>query len=246
MNHSMLSVACLASLLLSPMALAGTFEFQGQAIADNGDTLYTEHHQMQGECSAGSFAPTQHRVEYRSPAGEAFGEKHLAFERSPLMPVVSFTQPKFGEQMDIRYSANNQVNIDWQTPEGKRQRYSIGIPEQLVVDSGFDHFVRRQWQTLTADDTARFRFLGPTRGEHYGFVAEPVTDSGINADLVVRLRPTSLVLRVLVDPILLGYNEQGALTHYQGLTNIRQNADTNYTATIRYQVNRYPDCPLLP
>ena len=243
MNRSLLSVICLS---LSSAAMAGTFEFQGQAIADNGDTLYTEHHAMQGECSAGSFAPTQHRVEYLTPAGEPFAEKQLAFERSPLMPEVSFNQPKFSEQMDIRYSDGNDVKIDWQTPEGTRERYSVGIPDQLVVDSGFDHFVRRQWRTLTSDDTARFRFLGPTRGDHYGFIAEPVTNSAIDADLVVRLRPTSLVLRVLVDPILLGYNEQGALTHYQGLTNIRQNADTNYTATIRYQVDRYPDCPLLP
>lgn len=240
------SIPAIAFVLAAPVALAGTFEFQGQAIADNGDTLYTEHHQMQGECSAGSFAPTRHQVEYRSPDGEAFAEKQLAFERSPLMPAVDFSQPTFSEQLTIGYSDNNEVKINWQTPKGARERYSVGVPDQLVVDSGFDHFVRSQWQTLTKTDSARFRFLGPTRGDHFGFVAEPVNNSEIDADLVVRLRPTSLVLRVLVDPIILGYNQQGALTHYQGLTNIRKNADTNYTATIRYEVDRYPDCSLLP
>ena len=194
MNRAILAVSLW---LLSPLSLAGTFEFQGQAIADNGDTLYTEHHRMQGECRAGVFQPTKHRVEYRDPdTSDTFANKELAFERSALMPVVDFSQPRFNERMDIRYREEKQVRIDWQTPEGGRERYSVGIPETLVVDSGFDHFIRQQWQRLNQGDKAEFRFLGPTRGDHFGFVAEPVSRSEINAHLVVRLRPTLSLIHI--------------------------------------------------
>ncbi len=69
----------------------------------------------------------------------------------------------------------------------------------------------------------------------------------MDADLTVQIRPpTSLLLRVLVDPIVLGgYSSDGALTDYLGgLTNIRQDAESNHIAHIRYQVSRLPDCEL--
>ncbi len=60
----------------------------------------------------------------------------------------------------------------------------------------------------------------------------------------MQIRPTSLVLRFLVDPTVLGYSSDGALTDYLGLTNIRQDAESNHIAHIRYQVARLPDCEL--
>lgn len=68
----------------------------------------------------------------------------------------------------------------------------------------------------------------------------------MKADHVVQIRPDSVLLSFLVDPIILGYNNKGALTAYSGLTNVRENADQNYTATIRYAVSTYPECELAP
>jgi hypothetical protein len=114
------------------------------------------------------------------------------------------------------------------------------------VDAGFDNFVRQNWQSVVAGEPVEFRFLGPTRGEHYGFVLERVENDRVNADHVVQIRPTGMVLRFLVDPIVLGYSNSGALSDYLGLTNIRKNQDENYTAHIRYKVNTTPDCELTP
>jgi hypothetical protein len=55
-----------------------------------------------------------------------------------------------------------------------------------------------------------------------------------------------MLLKFLVDPIILGYNNKGALTAYSGLTDVRENADQNYTTTIRYTVSTYPECELTP
>ncbi|WP_309043452.1 hypothetical protein [Marinobacter sediminicola] len=54
------------------------------------------------------------------------------------------------------------------------------------------------------------------------------------------------MLKFLVDSIVLGYDSKGALTAYSGLTNVRENADQNYTATIHYAVSNYPECDLTP
>lgn len=55
-----------------------------------------------------------------------------------------------------------------------------------------------------------------------------------------------MFLRVLVDPIRLGYRDDGFLTHYAGLGNIRRNQDENHVVSIRYQVIEAPGCSLLP
>jgi hypothetical protein len=240
----------IASLILPALSLpaaAATFEFTGTARADNGDTLYQEIHAVDGTCEQGTFEPRSHSVEYRKPAAdEPFATKTLEYPNSALRPVVTFVQPDFNERMEIRYPSTGELTIDWQTPSGDTESFEVPLEENLVVDAGFDHFVRLNWKAVQAGESVEFRFLGPTRGEHYGFVLEPASSDRIDADNVVQIRPTSLVLRMLVDPIMLGYNDRGALTDYLGLTNIRRNADENYTAHIQYQVDQYPDCELTP
>lgn len=228
-------------------AQASLFEFTGTAKDGRNNLLYQEVHQVEGHCAEGTFHPLAHSVRYLTgPDGDEFAEKQLTYRESPLRPEVDFTQPTFNERLQITYPEASQLGIEWRTPNGKTESFSVGFDERVVVDAGFDHLVRANWDRVTEGKSVEFRFLGPTRGEHYGFVLEPTSHDQVAADVVVRIRPTSFVLRFLVDPIVLGYNRDGALTDYFGLTNIREQADKNYTAHIRYQVDQYPDCELTP
>ena len=246
MNMRQIGILAAAWLAAAPVA-ATTVEFQGSATDESGQLLYKEHHRMDGECTDGRFQPREHNVEYQLPDdGAVFARKRLTFPNSPLRPILAFSQLDFDESLTIDYPKQDRAAIEWLTPSGGQENFSVKFDQRLVVDSGFDHLIRAEWPTLMAGERIEFRFLAPTRGEHYGFVVEPISDKDIEADLVVRLRPTSVFLRLLVDPIVLGYNSRGALTDYRGLTNIRRNADDNHSAHIRYQPKRYPDCPLVP
>jgi len=240
------------ALLLLLLAVAGTghgksFQFTGEARAADGSTLYTEHHQVEGECTQGQFRPLAHRVDYRQPGdNEDFADKTLRYERSPVLPEVDFSQPRFDESLRISYPDEDIIEVDWQTPAGETRAFNVPFSGSAVVDAGFDNLVRQNWSALQAGRPVEFRFLGATRGELYGFVLEPSEHPDMDAHLEVAIRPTSMLLRFLVDPIQLGYNERGALTHYLGLTNIRKNPDANYEAHIRYDVVVYPECELTP
>ncbi|MCG7199600.1 hypothetical protein MD273_07675 [Marinobacter pelagius] len=239
----------LAVLLLAAFGTAygKTFEFAGEARAENGDVLYTEHHRVVGECSQGLFRPLDHRVEYRDPAqSEAFADKVLRYQRSPVQPEVDFDQPRFDESLRIAYPGDDIIEVDWQMPSGETRAFNVPLAGRAVVDAGFDNLVRQNWSALQEGRPVEFRFLGPTRGELFGFILEPSDHPDLEAHLEVAIRPTSMLLRFLVDPIQLGYNSQGALTHYLGLTNIRKNPDTNYQAHIRYDITSYPECELTP
>jgi hypothetical protein len=241
------SLACIP-LLMVPLTVIGAekLSFTGSAISPEGQPLYTEHHEVTGSCREGHWVPESHTVDYRKPDSEsAFATKQLDYQAGLMLPEMSFRQPDFGELMEVTLD-NGQLAINWITPSGDNETFELAMPDRLVIDAGFDHFIRAHWERLTAGNRASFRFLGPTRGDHYGFVAEPAKAGDFEADHEFRIRPDGLVTRFLVDPIYLGYNNEGFLTDFSGLTNIRKNQDRNFTAHIRYQQNNTPPCPLIP
>lgn len=236
-----------ALLAASMPLLAQEYAFTGTATSLDGKALYEEHHTVDGTCQDGVFRPQEHRVDYRKPgADSAFAWKDLDYDASVIRPSVHFVQPDFDEVLKIRYRDSDTLIINWDTPSGGSDRFEVEYTNNTVVDSGFDNLVRENWQSVLAGKPVKFRFLAPTRGDHYGFVLEKTTSDEVEADHVMEIRPTGMVLGFLVDPIVLGYNDNGALTDYYGLTNIRKNQDNNYTAHIRYTVSTYPDCELTP
>ena len=225
------------------------FEFTGSAQSLEGKTLYEERHQVEGICENAVFRSIGHRVAYTRQTGsgkETFAEKTLDYSPSAIRPTVNFQQPGFNESLEITYPAPGSTAVVWQQPGGDTKRSSTEVSNRLVVDAGFDNLVRQNWKDVVSGESVKFRFLAPTRGTDYAFILEPAQSPDVKADHLVQIRPDNLVLKFLVDPIVLGYNKKGALTAYSGLTNVRENADQNYTATIRYAINTYPECKLIP
>ncbi|MGO1500875.1 MAG: hypothetical protein ACTHWH_06280 [Marinobacter sp.] len=239
-------IAVTSAVFATPVS-ADIFAFTGFAQSNHGSELYEERHQVEGSCESGMFRPLKHLVEYRhSGAEKIFATKRLDYSQSAVRPTMNYQQPDFQESLEVTYPDSGSVAIKWQQPDGDTKRSSVEISENMVVDAGFNSLVRRDWDKIVNGEQIEFRFLAPTRGTDYALVFEPTDNPNIKADYVVQIRPDSFVLDFLMDPITLGYNEKGALTAYSGLTNVRENANKNYTATILYTVDTYPKCELIP
>lgn len=253
-NYGRCATATFVAILAGVPAIAqanAEFRFTGSANGDN--AMYREEHRVQGVCYGSQFKPQSHKIEYFDASSDSpFASKRLRYDRdnqpSLLRPEVEFVQPRFNERLTVGYDSGN-IDIEWQSGAQELKQFSLDSNNNLVVDSGFDNLVRQNWQAVVDGGSVNFEFLAPTRGSYYSFVMESVNNSGdrarIRADHLIQIRPTSLFLRVVVDPILLGYNQQGALTHYSGLTNIRRNQQENIQADITYNITEYPPCPLL-
>lgn len=229
------------------LAFASDLRFTGTAKpVDGGATIYQEIHSISGSCETGVFTPEEHTVEYVRAEAESFATKTLSYQQSVRRPSLEFRQPDFSELIRISNRDDQILEILWQAPSGSTERASLEVEPSLVADSGFDNFVRQNWQQVMENgESVRFNMVAPTRGDYYGFVLESASDSRIDAEHLVRIRPSSTLMRFLVDPILLGYNDDGLLTDYLGLTNIRKNEDNNHTAHIRYTIQAMPDCKLI-
>lgn len=225
------------------------WEFTGKAFDINDDDvlLYEERHQIEGQCVNNTWQPLSHQVKYfRQGEESAFASKTLSYTESPLRPSFDFRQSEFDERMVVANREDRRLEIIWNTNKGKKKTFETPVDQDVVADAGFDNFVRRNWPEIQDGQSVDFRFLAPTRGEHYAFVLEQTSDSRVSGDVAVVIRPSGLVTRFLVDPIILGYSTDGALTDYVGLTNVRESDDQNYTAHIRYQTETAVDCRLTP
>lgn len=245
MRPTIMTVGSGLAIFAATAAAASELRFSGEATAIDSDrVIYEERYLVEGECSDGVFRPQAQTVTYVRDEDNQFAEKTLRYDESLLRPTVDFRQPDFNEVMQITNQDDDELEIEWQTPEGGMESFSVDVTDSLVADAGFDHLVRQNWSAVTSGERVEFDFLAPTRGKAYGFVLEPADDDRIDAAYTVRIKPSGTILGFLVDPILLGYNEDGFLTDYLGLSNIRKNKDSNYTAHIRYTMESRPDCEL--
>lgn len=116
--------------------------------------------------------------------------------------------------------------------------------DALVIDAGFDNFVRQQWQALMDGDTVSFKFAVPARGVAVAMNIKPLSQDKCTAlvsDSAARcfqLSPKSLLYKVFLKPIQLAYDSDSRrLLAFKGLSSIKDNDNKAQVVLIRY---RYP------
>ena len=229
-----------------PLSALGetTVRFVGEARSvDDGELYYTETHVQNGECRDGLWRPDTHEVTYRDTKGDTIASKTMDYSVSRQRPGFELDEPRFDERMRVHNDDDRRVSIDWRTPEGEDRSFDASMPDDGVIDAGFSELVRQNWSRLTEDaERIRISFLAPTRGEFYNFEVRPAAKEELEGEHVFRIRPRGWVSRWFVDDIFLGYDDEGRLTDYYGLTNLRETTEENYTAHIRYDFEQSADC----
>lgn len=238
------AVVALCLMAVSTGAVGETVRFTGEAREQDGDTLlYTEHHEQRGSCEGPNWIPETNQVTYRDPDGNVIAEKTVDYSEAPERPGFVLEDQRFGERMEVRNRGDRKAVVDWRTTDGERKRFETTIPDNGVIDAGFEVMVRNHWDTLVEEgDGVEIRFFAPTRGKFYQFEAEPADHEAIDADHAFRITATGWVSTWFVDDIYLGYNSDRQLTDFYGLTNILKSPDENYTAHIHYRYEAPADC----
>lgn len=186
------------------------------------------------------------RVQYRTPDGELFAEKVMDY--TPVM-----TAPRI-RQIDYRNSARIEtqpltdmrpprVEIGFQAHDSNQfVQAQVPLREDLVVDAGFDPFIRANWDRLTTGRAVSAHFLVPARQDTVR-VNLSSTDqrncSAVQAPLsCFVIRPAGLlrVVGFLVDPIYIGYEQDSRrLAMFSGISNLRDDRGEPQNVLITYE-----------
>jgi len=182
----------------------------------SGKLLYIEKH----HCHA---SRQQCTVQYRDTNGALIASKDLDFRESEISPALIMEDHRTARK--IRIDTGN---------------------EELVIDAGFDNFVRGQWEALDAGERVNFRF------QVAGFDA-PLAMDIVRSDapgcttreLCLEVRADSWLVRAFVEPIQLAYSRTDRkLRRYSGISNLRDEQGESMDVDIFYEYGDTASAPL--
>ena len=206
--------------LSAPLAAAVNI---GQTIGsaydlESDELLYRETHCVSEDDLA-------REVIYQDVKGKLIARKNLDYSSGATTP--SFVQQNFysGELIEVALDQGIVSMAVVDADSGKALKSAEEQPNQkvpVVIDAGFDAFVRQNWDIMVAGESLTFQFPLSDRGSLIELRIQPLSCSyETQTDQCFRLDLANWLLRVLVKPIELGYNaDSRRLTRYRGLSNI--------------------------
>jgi len=233
-NLFSLTCSCLLASLAGPLAANDNIgETVGKAYdLKSGELLYRETHCV----SADGF---DREVIYQDAGGKLIARKVLDYSSGWITP--SFVQYNHYSNESIEVGLDQGavsmavVDLDDRSAS-KRAVAQPGAASPVVIDAGFDGFVRQHWDELVAGASREFQFPFADRQSLVDLRIQPLSCSyQTQTDQCFRLDLANWLLRVVVKPIELGYDVASRrLTRYRGLSNIGDADGNGLVVDIRY------------
>lgn len=207
--------------------------YQGQAYQLGTDTLlYTEHHRLTLE--DGSLS--QRQVEYRDAQGKLIAEKRNQYRHPKTMPQFTLKDLRQHYQEQVVFE-NGQFIMKLQDGDQHKQASVDRNLQPLVIDAGFDEFVRQHWNTLIKGNSVNFFFAAPARQDVIAFRLLPILITDNEVQLEMRLQ--SRWLAWLLDPITLHYQRSSQrLLRYRGISNLLDVDGNGLEVDIHYHYDK--------
>lgn len=195
-----------------------------------GKFLYSETHREVRE----NGRLVRDTVTYRDADGKVFAEKQIDFQRSLVMPDFQLVNAGNGHVEGV-LASDEQLKIHFRPlSDATVQEAFLEMPQNGIVDAGFDRFIEMYWETLVNGEILERQFLIPSALDFYTFNIEK-TNGQLDGELVFELRIKSMFLQMFVSPIEVAYDAKTrSLLRYEGISNIRDNLGENYDVRIEF------------
>ena len=220
----------------APLASAALIETRGDAVdIDTGKPLYTEIHLLRRD---GDVA-RERIVLYRCPDGRAFGRKTVADGDMPAAPTFRMEDAHVGYVEGARRDGADVVSYFGFAADGAPVETPIAPRPSLVIDAGFDAFIRQHWDALQAGQTLPMQFLVPSRGKAYTFRLAKLRDEQLQGApaSVFRLRLSGMLGWFASDIDVAYRNTDQRLMRFEGLTSVRIDRSDNLAARIDFPLD---------
>ena len=205
---------------------------------ESGELLYRETHCV-------SQDRLERKVLYRDGDDRLIAIKKLDYRSGAMTP--SFEQHNLYSSESIEVAMSDRdltMTVRDATREAPLKTASARAGEQapLVIDAGFDPFIRANWDSLVKGEKLEFQFPVADRTD---LVQLRLRSQSCSYDSqnqqCFRLELANWLLRMLVAPVELGYDaEARQLSRYRGLSNIGDENGDGQVVDIRYDYEQVP------
>jgi hypothetical protein len=195
------------------------------------DVLYHERHVM----AARDGRVTDRVVLYTCRGGSPFARKVVSYVE-PFAPNFVLEDASNGMREGVRTEAGGRVVFFRAGKTDAEKHRALPQVPGLVIDAGFDDFVRANWPALTADKNVYLHFLVPSRLDDMGFLIEELHADRVDGTPVQVFRlKLSGILGWFLPGIDVYYGvKDRLLMRYVGLSDLRDAAGDNMKVEIRF------------
>lgn len=172
-------------------------------------------------------------IQYKDSAGTLIAKKTIDYSGNKVTPAFEQNDFRDGYMEGVSFSENKLVFKCRKNKKETLKTKSINIPNNLVVDGGFNYYIKGNWTELAAGETKVFNFAVPSQLDYFAF--RLYKDSQQNDEIVFKMEPDNYILRKLVDPIRVTYKASTKrIIKYEGLSNINDKKGKSYLVKIMY------------
>ncbi|XOV89642.1 MAG: hypothetical protein ACFHX7_07095 [Pseudomonadota bacterium] len=187
-----------------------------------GNLRYIEHHQWPGDGS--------HRIDYYTPDRSPLAFKAMTFPALPQHPDIQ--QADFSRNISAQArSVVDGIRITSQKDNEENSYLLTGDPD-LVLDAGFDAWIKDNWTSLLDQGERRLRFaiVGVERTLAMNLRATPTAEG-----LVINITPANWFVSLLVPKMVLQYDQSRRITAFEGYSNLVPRKGEGKILVINYQ-----------
>jgi len=205
-------------------------------IARNADNSvrYIEHHQY--------LQDGRHEVRYYDADNQLMLLKEIRYPDLPQHPTIS--QADFIRAIDTIVEQDREQATIIRNVEGTSDTFSFELADDIIIDAGFDAYIRANFEDLQRQKSTTFKFAVPGQSRLLGMKLRYL---GSEEDLShFSIEPTNWVVRLLVPGIDLYYDDNGQLVRYQGFSNLKPPAGESREVQIdfqHYESDQFLDSP---
>jgi hypothetical protein len=224
--------------LLSPTSGHSAEQLYEQMVGEatglqSGQSLYKEVH-------CGAVNELASDVYYQSSDGALIAHKTLDYGSGRSTPSFVQTYASNQEKVKVKLDQGSlMMSITARNGEESNRQYQLSALGEtpVVIDAGFDVFIRNNWQKLMSGNIKYFQFPLVSRAQLISSrVKKSLCQYETNTDQCFALEPSNWLFRMLASPIELGYDSTlMRLNRYRGLSNINDDNGDGLVVDIKYQ-----------
>ncbi len=198
-----------------------------------GKFVYSDHHKEFFRNGKHDYSD----IEYKDNTGKVFGKKRIEFYNNPLVPTFETEDFRDGYTEGAVVKGRSVRLYFKRKKEDPIEEKTIEPNLPAVMDGGFDHFVKENWDELYAEKRMGFRFLAPVQLDDYKFAVDFIKkDKWKDRDaLYLKLEVDNFVLKRVVNPFFLVYDiKTRRILQFEGLSNINDENGKSLRVKITY------------
>lgn len=248
MQPPFLAMAALAALVaLAPSALSAAEPVAAQYVGiattlKGGTVLYRERHHVERDAEGRGTRV----VVYECPDGRPYARKIVRYSDWAGAPDFEMVDARDGWRERVETVGERRRVSVVERAGGRERAALLSAPEQLIVDAGFDDFVRRHWDRLAAGERIDFVFLVPSRLDVMHFKVKRLRETTVDGEpaLVIRLGLGAWYAFLLPQIEVTYRTASRRLARFEGLTNQRTPGGGHVSARIDFPADAWR--PLAP